>query len=73
MIAELLERGHLRAYGHDLPENLHLFCAALDLHSARARRLKADEQNQIPGIGQTLRQVMQNASAGRHPAGRNND
>jgi hypothetical protein len=45
----------------------------LDDGAARARRLKADKDHQVPRIGQPLRQMMQDAAAGHHPARRNND
>ena len=73
MIAELLERRDLGANRNELAEDLHFGRLALDGESARARRLKSDEEHQIPRIGQPLRQMMQNASARHHAARRNDD
>ena len=61
MIAELLERGNLRANRERFPRKSSPLCAALDHRSPRARRLKTDEQDQVPWIGQPLSQVMLNA------------
>ena len=63
VITELLQRLDLGANRNLLPKDLHLRCAALDGETARARRLEADEQHQVSGIGQAQHQVVQHAAA----------
>ena len=48
-------------------------CAVDELPAARAGRLIAHEEHRVPLIGQRRRQVVQDASAGRHAAGRDHD
>ena len=73
MVAELLKNRDLSANRDHLTEDFHLRCAALDDKAARAGCLESNEQNQISGIGQALRQVVKNAASGRHAAGGNDD
>src|SRR5579871_1244504 len=70
MVAELLERRDLRANGHKVSVNLYLVRPGLDREAASSGRLEANEQNEIPGIRQSLREMMQDASAGDHAARR---
>ena len=49
------------------------FRAALQRLPAGTFRLIAHEQHRAPRIGQPVRQMMQDASAGDHAARRNND
>src|SRR5205085_8603691 len=73
VIAELLESCDLRANRDHLTENLYFVCAALDDVPARPRRLEADEDDQVFGIGEALREMVQNATSRSHSAGRDDD
>src|SRR5271157_3277762 len=73
MVAELLQRGDLRADGDLLTKDLDCLCTALDSESSRPRRLKADEEHQVSRLRQALHQVMQYASAGDHATGGNDN
>ena len=66
MIAELLERRHLRAHGNDLSENLDLGRPVLDLASARAFRLEPDKQHQVLGVRQPLQEMVLYAASHGH-------
>src|SRR5882762_5021422 len=69
MIAELFERGDFGPNGDRLAENAHFGSAVLDRSSPRPRRLESNKDHGISRIGETLHEVMQNASAGHHAAG----
>src|SRR5208337_2778829 len=77
VVTELLERRDLGADGHEVAVDLNFLGLAVgfvfDGETARPRRLEADEQHQILGLGQPLGQMMQNAPARHHAAGRNDD
>src|SRR5271157_6445569 len=73
VVAELLQRGDLRADGNLLAKHLHLGRAVLDGESSRTRRLEADEQYQVSRIGEAQHQVVQYASTRDHAAGRDDN
>ena len=62
-----------RAHVHVGPEHLEMFRSILERAAARAFCLVAHEQHRRVWIGETLHQVMQDAPAGGHPAGGNDD
>ena len=51
MVAELFEGRNLGADRHVVPENFNFLFLALDGESARAGRLKSDEEHKIPRVG----------------------
>src|SRR6266581_3476086 len=73
MIAELLKRCDLSSNWDEVAEDLHLGRTALDDCAPCARRLETDEEYEILRIRQSLREMMQNASARHHTARRDND
>src|SRR5439155_1594261 len=72
-VAELFECCHLCANWNHLSEYLHFGRPTFDGGAARSRRLEADEDHRILRIRKSLREVMLDASAGHHAAGRNNN
>src|SRR5437762_14324060 len=73
MIAELLQRGNLRAHRHFFAKDLYAFYSRLDQRAPRAFRLKADVQHKVARIGQPMNQVMLYAPSGNHAARRYDD
>src|SRR5208337_646170 len=66
MIAELLQRGYLRAHRNDLSENLDLVRSVLDLTSASAFRLESDKQHQVLVVWQPLQEMVLYAASHGH-------
>src|SRR5882672_6601956 len=73
MIAELLKGSDLSSNWDEVSEDLHFRRAALYDCAPRAGCLEPNEEYEILGIRQTLRQMVQDASARHHTARRNND
>src|SRR5882724_3794553 len=73
MIAELLKGSDLSSNWDEVPEDLHLGRTALDDCAPRPGCLEADEEHEVLRVRQSLREMMQDASARHHAARRNND